>query len=109
MPCERDPNIKMSYWDVLKQNIGRDLTKITMPVYFNEPLSILQKQVEVIEYLEILKKANNADNQHLRMAYSISAFFIMMSNVIGRVKKPFNPLKGETYEYIEDDLRVVVE
>jgi hypothetical protein len=43
------------------------------------------------------------------MTYGICAFFMMMSNVIGRVKKPFNPLKGETFEYIEDDLKIIVE
>lgn len=33
---------EMSIWSVLKNNIGRDLSKIALPVFFNEPLSMLQ-------------------------------------------------------------------
>ena len=33
--------MKLDFWKVLKENLGKDLTKITMPVYFNEPLSML--------------------------------------------------------------------
>lgn len=34
-----------SLWSVLKHSIGYDLTKITFPVYFNEPTSMLQRMV----------------------------------------------------------------
>ena len=30
------------YFRFLKSTIGKDLTRVTMPVYFNEPLSFLQ-------------------------------------------------------------------
>ena len=30
-------------------------------------------------------------------------------NVIDRVKKPFNPLKGETYEYQDDKFKMIIE
>lgn len=30
-------------------------------------------------------------------------------NVINRVKKPFNPLKGETYEYVDNDFKMIIE
>lgn len=30
-------------------------------------------------------------------------------NVIDRVKKPFNPLKGETFEYIDEDTKMIFE
>jgi oxysterol-binding protein 1 len=34
-----------SLWSVLKHSIGKDLTKITFPVFFNEPTSMLQRMV----------------------------------------------------------------
>lgn len=35
----------MSLWAVLKNSIGKDLTKISFPVFFNEPTSMLQRMV----------------------------------------------------------------
>lgn len=41
LPVLRDPNVKIDVWGLLKENIGKDLSKITMPVYLNEPISML--------------------------------------------------------------------
>ncbi|XWS21585.1 hypothetical protein CRYUN_Cryun30bG0066900 [Craigia yunnanensis] len=38
-------------------NIGKDLTKVCLPVYFNEPLSSLQKCFEDLEYSYLLDHA----------------------------------------------------
>jgi hypothetical protein len=38
---KKDPKQKVSIWKVLKDSIGKDLTKMTIPVEFNEPLSML--------------------------------------------------------------------
>lgn len=44
LPLLRDPKIKASaYWQILKDLVGKDITKYSMPVYMNEPLSALQK------------------------------------------------------------------
>ena len=40
---EERPNA--SLWSVLKHSIGKDLTKISFPVFFNEPTSMLQRMV----------------------------------------------------------------
>jgi hypothetical protein len=40
LPHLRPPNFKISFWTVLKEAIGKDITKVSMPVYFNEPLSM---------------------------------------------------------------------
>jgi len=37
----KDPNSKFSIWAVLKQAIGKDLTRFCVPVYFNEPISMV--------------------------------------------------------------------
>jgi oxysterol-binding protein 1 len=40
LPYFKDPKQKISFWTVLKDIIGKDLTRISFPVYFNDPLSI---------------------------------------------------------------------
>jgi hypothetical protein len=41
LPFLKDPKIKISIWTILKDSIGKDISKISVPVYFNQPLSIL--------------------------------------------------------------------
>lgn len=38
--------------------IGKDLTKLSVPVYFNEPLCITQKVFEGNEYCSLLDRAS---------------------------------------------------
>jgi hypothetical protein len=37
------PDYNVSLWSILKSFIGKDLTKIPLPVNFNEPISMLQR------------------------------------------------------------------
>lgn len=37
------PNYNLNLWSILKSLIGKDLTKIPLPVNFNEPVSMLQR------------------------------------------------------------------
>ncbi len=41
LPVLKDPNFKISTWALIKDLIGQDLTKISFPVYLNDPLSML--------------------------------------------------------------------
>lgn len=42
LPCLRDPRIKSSaIWSIFKDLVGKDITKYSLPVLVNEPLSIL--------------------------------------------------------------------
>ena len=43
-----DDRPPMSLWAVLKNSIGKDLTKISFPVFFNEPTSMLQRMVRAV-------------------------------------------------------------
>ena len=43
LECDNRP--PTSLWSVLKHSIGKDLTKISFPVFFNEPTSMLQRMV----------------------------------------------------------------
>lgn len=87
----------------MKNCIGKDLSKIPVPVNFSEPLSMLQRLVEDFEYSEILDKAASCQDNWEQMAY-VAAFTVSAySSTAIRTGKPFNPLLGETYECDRSD------
>uniref|UniRef100_A0A1I8F4G5 F-box domain-containing protein n=1 Tax=Macrostomum lignano TaxID=282301 RepID=A0A1I8F4G5_9PLAT len=57
------PNYSLNLWSIMKNCIGRELTKIPMPVNFSEPLSMLQRITEELEYSHCLDKAARASDQ----------------------------------------------
>jgi hypothetical protein len=48
---------------------------LAVPVHFNEPLSMLQKISEIMEYENLLVLANNESDPYLRLIY-VAAFNI---------------------------------
>lgn len=52
------PNYPLNLWSIMKNCIGKDLSKIPMPVNFSEPLSMLQRLTEDYEYADILDVAS---------------------------------------------------
>ena len=100
-----------SVWAVLKHCIGKDLSRITMPVIFNEPITFLQRICEYMEYGHMIQTAQMKDDPLVRMQY-VAAFAISSTaSTLHRIGKPFNPLLGETYELVRQDLgyRIVTE
>lgn len=92
------PRDQVSIWSILKNCIGKELSKITMPVVFNEPLTMLQRACEGIQYSRYLKLADESDDPVERMEL-ICAFIVAgLSANCHRIIKPFNPLLYETYE-----------
>lgn len=92
------PNQSVNLWSIMKNCIGKDLTKIPMPVNFSEPLSLLQRLTEEMEYSEILDKAAACEDSCEQLAY-VAAFTVSAyATTSFRTGKPFNPLLGETYE-----------
>lgn len=59
---------------------------------------MLQKIAEIMEYNELLVKANTTTDKGLQCAYILACSIITYANTIGSARKPFNPLLGETYE-----------
>jgi len=45
LALQSDNRPPTSLWSVLKHSIGKDLTRISFPVFFNEPTSMLQRMV----------------------------------------------------------------
>jgi len=56
MPKPKQAEKVFSLWSIIKECIGRDLSRVCLPVYFNEPVSALQKSAEDLEYSELLDK-----------------------------------------------------
>ena len=59
----------INLWNLLCKNIGKDLSKISMPVTLNEPLSTLQRLCEELEYSDLLDKAVSAASPLDRMIW----------------------------------------
>ncbi|XP_065663146.1 oxysterol-binding protein 1 isoform X2 [Hydra vulgaris] len=92
------PNVNLNLWSIMKNCIGKELTKIPMPVNFNEPLSMTQRLTEELEYSDLLDRAACCENSLEQICY-IAAFSISCyASTAVRTGKPFNPLLGETYE-----------
>ncbi|XP_029356904.1 oxysterol-binding protein-related protein 1 isoform X2 [Echeneis naucrates] len=93
-----------SIWSILRNCIGMELSKITMPVIFNEPLSFLQRLTEYMEHTYLIHQANASSDSIERMkcvaAFAVSA----VASQWERTGKPFNPLLGETFELLREDL-----
>eukprot|EP00347_Sterkiella_histriomuscorum_P000861 403374240 len=105
LPHMRNPNLKVSFWQVMKDLIGKDLTKVSMPIYFNEPISLGQRMAETVEYNYLLEQAAVEPNSLMRMALVATYTTTRYSSVIGRMQKPFNSLLGETFELVTQKYR----
>jgi hypothetical protein len=103
LPIDADNRPKVSLWGILKNMIGKDMTKMTLPVTFNEPTSLLYRVAEDMQYTELLDSAAERSDSAERMVYVAGFAASEYASTIGRVAKPFNPLLGETFEYVRPD------
>lgn len=90
---------------MIRRSAGKDLSSMTAPVTSNEPLSVLQRLCEHLEYSQLLDKASDAAGDQ-RLMYV--ALFALSALSAARVKerslrKPFNSLLAETYECVRED------
>lgn len=103
---------KISIWSILKQCVDKEIYRFTIPILWNEPLSLLQRSAESMRYAnELLEKAARLDSAVDRMKH-IAAFVVSLSAIqTGRTSKPFNPLLGETFEFtsLRDKFRICCE
>ncbi|KAK3139674.1 hypothetical protein QOZ80_5AG0387610 [Eleusine coracana subsp. coracana] len=101
LPEPKEKEKPIGLWSIIKENIGKDLSGVCLPVYFNEPLSSLQKCFEDLEYSYLVDQALQWGKQGdslMRMLH-VAAFAVSgYASTEGRQCKPFNPLLGETYE-----------
>ncbi|XP_061628597.1 oxysterol-binding protein-related protein 2-like isoform X3 [Phyllopteryx taeniolatus] len=98
LPAEMITRNNFSVTSILKKCIGMELSKIAMPVVFNEPLSFLQRLSEYMEHTHLIRRAcglpDSIDRMQVVAAFAVSA----VASQWERTGKPFNPLLGETFE-----------
>jgi hypothetical protein len=87
---------------MLKDSIGKDIWRITVPVIFNEPLGALQKCAGITEYMDLVDRAVTEQDEARRIALIAIHYATQYNNVerMGMIK-PFNPLLGETFELVK--------
>ncbi|GJP34808.1 hypothetical protein CLOM_g19229 [Closterium sp. NIES-68] len=88
-------------WAALRECVGRDLSRVCLPVQLNEPIGLLHKCAEEMEHSWLLDRAAEYGRRgdQLMRALHVAAFAMSgYANTSGRLHKPFNPLLGETYE-----------
>lgn len=104
LPAPCTDNSHIGIMSILYNNIGKDLSRVSMPAALNEPLSLLQRLSEELEYSELLDIANSIDDPYERMVY-VAVFSISgYAWASWRYRyKPFNPVLGETYENHRED------
>ncbi|KJR81309.1 uncharacterized protein SPSK_00979 [Sporothrix schenckii 1099-18] len=103
LKIDADNRPKLSLWSILKSMVGKDMTKMTLPVTFNEPTSLLYRCGEDMEYADLLDRAVERSDSIERLIYVAAFAASEYASTIGRVAKPFNPLLGETFEYVRPD------
>ncbi|XP_015267917.1 PREDICTED: oxysterol-binding protein-related protein 7 [Gekko japonicus] len=104
LPVSHVHTSDVSLWNILRNNIGKDLSKVSMPVQLNEPLNTLQRLCEELEYSSLLDAAGCSPDPCERLlcmaAFAVSAY---ASTYFRAGSKPFNPVLGETYECVRPD------
>jgi hypothetical protein len=73
---------------------------VTLPVIIFEPMTMLQKLAEILEYSYLLDMADKCEDPSMKLAYA-STWAVSVYFAYQRTWKPFNPILGETYEMID--------
>ncbi|BAT84467.1 hypothetical protein LR48_Vigan03g140100 [Vigna angularis] len=115
-----------SYWKMMQKYVGSDITSmVTLPVIIFEPMTMLQRMAELMEYSYLLDMADKTEDPYMRLVYACrdyfdpvpvisvyiawnmslqmifaASFFISVYYAYQRTWKPFNPILGETYEMV---------
>lgn len=88
-----------SLWALLKNAVGKDLSRITLPAYYNEPLTMTERAAEELESVHLLDKAVASKSSLERIKYIATWAMSAYHATFERPGKPFNSLLGETFEW----------
>ncbi|KAH7983997.1 hypothetical protein HPB52_016044 [Rhipicephalus sanguineus] len=77
LPAPKPDAGDTSLWNLLCKNIGKDLSKVSMPVTINEPLNMLQRLCEELEYSDLLDKAASTEDHFERMLLCVATFLVV--------------------------------
>lgn len=99
LPQPAKPQTSLNLWDTVRQCVGEEMSQLNLPIFFCEPLSMAQRMTEAFQYATILDKAALLEDPILRMQYVATFIVASYSGDVDRVRKPFNGLLGETFEF----------
>lgn len=91
------PPISISFASVIMRK--------SFPVALNEPINLLQRMAEELEYSELLDRASGMGDDVVEQLVHVAAFAVSgyASSIHRSERKPYNPVLGETFEYIRPD------
>lgn len=89
-------------WAALYPTTGMDVAnmRVSLPIWLFEPTTSLVRMAETFAFSYLLDRAACCPDPILRHSL-IAAFVVSSFSHTERVRKPFNPLLGETFEYID--------
>lgn len=92
---------RQALWKQLASVVGMDVMnmRLSLPIWLFEPTTALSRMVETFEFSDLLDRAAASDDPVLRDCL-VAAFVISAFSHTERVRKPFNPVLGETFEFI---------
>jgi len=91
---------RQKIWQQAVRFVGMDpISMMSLPIWAFEPTTFLQRMAEPFRYAEFLDKAAATEDPILRLA-NLAAFNVSILSLTERSGKPFNPILGETYEFV---------
>lgn len=96
-----DTASKQALWKQLASVVGMDVMnmRLSLPIWLFEPTTALTRMVETFEFNDLLDRAATVEQENLRDCL-VAAFVVSAFSHTERIRKPFNPVLGETYEFI---------
>lgn len=96
-----DKESRRQLWQQVYSYMGSNLSgmRLSLPIWLFEPTTALTRMAETFEYSDLLDRAATTPDPILRDSL-VTAFVVSTFSNTQRVRKPFNPVLGETYEFI---------
>lgn len=91
---------RQALWRQIASFVGMDVMnmRLSLPIWLFEPTTALTRMAETFEFSDLLDRAATSDDPVLRDCL-VTAFVISAFSHTERVRKPFNPVLGETFEF----------
>lgn len=91
---------RQKIWQQAVRFVGMDpISMMSLPIWAFEPTTFLQRMAEPFFFVDFLHQAAETEDPIMRLAY-LAAFNVSILSLTERSGKPFNPILGETYEYV---------
>ena len=104
------PDVPVPLWKIIKNFIGQDLSRVSLPIEMNEPQTALQRTAEYLCMADpLFYSAATCEDSVRRLALCFVGMTSMLHSAKTRRRKPFNPMLGETFEVVQPNYRFVSE